>query len=539
MRVRLLLGAFALTVVLFVTGCGGGGGGEVIVTPEVNISPTPTITVVERLQQLGMTGLEAMYDKFPDGGYLRVEWQDPNPVLGDGDRTDYGANKVFVRYWDLGKQTFVEVDVTSFPEVQFLATAGNPTAGGDRLLWFLNWHEIPVGGTIDITGTVRIWAEDFFAIWDRLNGGPVTSIEDSFGVTVEIIDGIVQIDDSDGIPLWIAVLAVGLSRVAPVMGWCPQIDKPWQVSREGEPVVPPVNQNPVAILTANPSSGDAPLYSSLNASGSYDPDGSIVKYEWDRDGNGSFEYVGSSVISYTYSSVGVYNIRVRVTDNQGNQMMAYQTIVVTKPVAEPVLTSLDLSPETATLGSSGHQQFYADAFDQDNNLLAAAFAWSLTGPGTLSQGGYYTAPSSVPVVTTTTIKVVATFDGKSLERTAIVYLTADPSGPIWGDDPYDYTKVVLDVTPETITLHSSNLQTQQVFADLFYDGGLVFNGSRGRYFEITYSTNAPGGSLTADGLFDSTISGNGSFVVTVTATLQTIPTEHNVFTVNIPVEVVN
>ncbi|MBU2464621.1 MAG: PKD domain-containing protein [Candidatus Edwardsbacteria bacterium] len=140
------------------------------------------------------------------------------------------------------------------------------------------------------------------------------------------------------------------------------------------------NQPPVASLIATPNSGNAPLYSILNASGSYDPDGTIVKYEWDRDGNGSYEYIGSSVISYTYSTVGTYTARVRATDNYGNPATASATITVgqTPPVNQPPIANLVAYPASGnaplnvTLNASG-------SYDPDSTGYIVSYNWDIDG----------------------------------------------------------------------------------------------------------------------------------------------------------------
>jgi len=54
----------------------------------------------------------------------------------------------------------------------------------------------------------------------------------------------------------------------------------------------------------------------FNASLSYDPDGSIVSYEWDF-GDGTIETKTESVVNHTYSSYGNYNVKLTVMDNNG------------------------------------------------------------------------------------------------------------------------------------------------------------------------------------------------------------------------------
>jgi hypothetical protein len=82
------------------------------------------------------------------------------------------------------------------------------------------------------------------------------------------------------------------------------------------------NAAPIARLTANPLSGDAPLMVDFDASASSDPDTDppndfIVSYTFDF-GDGSAPVTQSSpFISYNYVDWGVYRATVRVTDSRG------------------------------------------------------------------------------------------------------------------------------------------------------------------------------------------------------------------------------
>ncbi len=78
-----------------------------------------------------------------------------------------------------------------------------------------------------------------------------------------------------------------------------------------------VNQPPVALVTASPRTGEAPLTVTFDGTGSYDPDGSIVTYSWDF-GDGS-PPVNAQTASHTYESEGVYVATLTVTDNFGKQ----------------------------------------------------------------------------------------------------------------------------------------------------------------------------------------------------------------------------
>lgn len=73
-------------------------------------------------------------------------------------------------------------------------------------------------------------------------------------------------------------------------------------------------QLPIAVAQASPLSGQSPLTVQFDGSGSSDPDGSITSYSW--------QWAGGSVTGvnpqFTFSA-GVYDVKLTVTDNNGNQ----------------------------------------------------------------------------------------------------------------------------------------------------------------------------------------------------------------------------
>jgi hypothetical protein len=84
----------------------------------------------------------------------------------------------------------------------------------------------------------------------------------------------------------------------------------------------------------------------LDASPSHDPDGSIVKYEWDLDANGEFERdTGSTpTVTHTFEALNglIYTrkrlVRVRVTDDQGATDTDEATLTLLEPACRPGMT---------------------------------------------------------------------------------------------------------------------------------------------------------------------------------------------------------
>jgi len=93
-------------------------------------------------------------------------------------------------------------------------------------------------------------------------------------------------------------------------------------------------QSPVASFTSSPTSPAPGQTITLDASSSYDPDGAIVSYRWDLNGDGTTDASGS-VAQVRYSNAGTATVRLTVTDNSGLQNAATKTIViaVTGPVS--------------------------------------------------------------------------------------------------------------------------------------------------------------------------------------------------------------
>lgn len=83
-----------------------------------------------------------------------------------------------------------------------------------------------------------------------------------------------------------------------------------------------INQPPVASFTYSCTDLDC----NFDASGSSDPDGSIVSYEWDfGDGNSG----SGAMPGHTYASDGAYTVTLTVTDNDGATAVASEEVTVT------------------------------------------------------------------------------------------------------------------------------------------------------------------------------------------------------------------
>jgi hypothetical protein len=126
-------------------------------------------------------------------------------------------------------------------------------------------------------------------------------------------------------------------------------------------------QAPEADIVAFPDNGYAPLDVQLDAGASTD-DGTIDKYEWDWEGDGTWDSdTGTTPITnHVYGVAGTYHPAVRVTDNDGLSSTDSADVVVTTLIYDETENNdtpatgnpLPAFPFTGYLGSIGNDGGY-------------------------------------------------------------------------------------------------------------------------------------------------------------------------------------
>ena len=119
----------------------------------------------------------------------------------------------------------------------------------------------------------------------------------------------------------------------------------------------------IAATPVSPAVGEDVL---LDASGSSDPDGQVVSYDWDLNGDGSFTDRRGPRVETTFATDGPHVVRVRVADDDRVSATGELTLTVLAPPAppatpadhtRPVLTNLAVQPGVLRRGQAARIRF--------------------------------------------------------------------------------------------------------------------------------------------------------------------------------------
>ena len=183
---------------------------------------------------------------------------------------------------------------------------------------------------------------------------------------------------------------------------------------------------PVAVASATPTSGYAPLAVGFSSNGSTDPDGTIVSYSWNF-GDGTTLSTEPNPL-HTYTSPGTYSPKLIVTDSQG--LTANKTLTVS--VAQnPLVTTVHIESIGLTVKSSivsGKINYQCVASVKVNNyssglVSGAAVKGSWTGVTTSSNVSATTNTSGLATFTSakTTKRGTCTFKVNSVTLSGWTY----------------------------------------------------------------------------------------------------------------------
>ena len=156
----------------------------------------------------------------------------------------------------------------------------------------------------------------------------------------------------------------------------------------------PGNSPPTCTLTANPTSGVAPLTTIFSMTAT-DTDGIIASWALDINNDGTAEYSGSgsppATQTYTYTTPGTYTAKLTVWDDDNANGFGTVTITVTQPNSAP---NTPLKPSGPINGMKNRQYKYSTSTTDPNGDQVYYF-WDW-GDGTTSGWlGPYTSGATI------------------------------------------------------------------------------------------------------------------------------------------------
>jgi len=179
-------------------------------------------------------------------------------------------------------------------------------------------------------------------------------------------------------------------------------------------------RSPIAVLIYSPPIADTGEVINFDASGSYDPDGSIVSYAWDfGDGTTSSD----ATVSHSYEEDGEHIITLRVVDNEGliGSKVAIQVVKNRPPVAA-LTASVSFINEKKTVSFDA-----SSSYDLDGTIVS--FTWGF-GDGSAATGVEVDHEYENDGVYTITLTVIdddgATDDVKSSVNVTAIVLNISP-----------------------------------------------------------------------------------------------------------------
>ncbi|HRU21205.1 MAG TPA: PKD domain-containing protein [Candidatus Bipolaricaulis sp.] len=180
----------------------------------------------------------------------------------------------------------------------------------------------------------------------------------------------------------------------------------------------PANQPPVAQFTFTPPVPTPGAPVSFSAASSYDPDGTIVTYQWDFNGDGVFDRTGVTA-TWTFPVAGTYQVRLVVTDGLGATGQRTQPVTVAA-MNQPPVARFAYTP-TAPRPGDWIQFDGGASFDPDGEI--AAYQWDFQNDGIFDRTGTVTFWQYATPGTYTVRLVVTDNQGATGQTTQTVVVT--------------------------------------------------------------------------------------------------------------------
>lgn len=134
------------------------------------------------------------------------------------------------------------------------------------------------------------------------------------------------------------------------------------------------NDPPIPRFTYSPQGPTTNDTIHFDGSASSDPDGDVVSWEWDLNGDGTYETSGRR-ITKQYVSGGLYDVRLRVEDDDGDRAVLERSVYVASTNRPPV-PKIELSREDPVVNEN---VTFDGAISTDPNGNIQSYSWSVNG----------------------------------------------------------------------------------------------------------------------------------------------------------------
>ena len=191
---------------------------------------------------------------------------------------------------------------------------------------------------------------------------------------------------------------------------------------------PPVIES----FTANPQTGKVPLEVTFTCQAS-DPDGTIVNYKWDFDGDGQIdETTQQGTVTYTYQMQGTYYAQVIVVDDKGIETIS-EKLPIQATTQGPKINSFSAEPTSGNAPLT--VTFTCDAEDEDG---IKEYQWDFDGDGNIDQTtneGIVEYTYNEPGVYRAKVIVVDNTGGKTESNEIVIEVEENPQSEVYNAAP--------------------------------------------------------------------------------------------------------
>jgi PKD repeat protein len=192
-------------------------------------------------------------------------------------------------------------------------------------------------------------------------------------------------------------------------------------------------------LIVQPKAGDTVMF---DASASYDPDGRIVKYEWDWTSDGTYDLTTENpVVEHRFPTPGSHRVTLRVTDDKGATATTTQTMMIGEK--KPPVPDFTFSPASPSILDT--VQFTDRSLDPDGRITLWRWEFGDGGTSTEQNPSHRYADKK-----TFTVKLTVTDnDGQSastMKTITVVNLPPEAFFIFTPKDPYVGQEIAFDAS---------------------------------------------------------------------------------------------